>query len=279
MVEIENAFFSVQQICDSGQCFRLELLEEREEADGKIHRRYGLPAFGRYLEIRQCGQTVSLSCSLEEFDAVWKGYFDLDADYEAIITSVDSGDTYLRQAVSYGKGLRILRQDLWEMIVSFIISQQNNIRRIRKCIETICERYGEARISESGVSYHAFPEPEALALASQEELQDCNLGYRSRYIRQTAGSIVQGEVELERLQKMDYGQARAELKRLCGVGDKVADCICLFALHHLDAFPRDTHINQVLERRYRQGFPFDRYRGCAGVMQQYLFYYDLNGEL
>ena len=165
------------------------------------------------------------------------------------------------------------------MIVSFIISQQNNIRRIRKCIETICERYGEARISESGVSYHAFPEPEALALASQEELQDCNLGYRSRYIRQTAGSIVQGEVELERLQKMDYGQARAELKRLCGVGDKVADCICLFALHHLDAFPRDTHINQVLERRYRQGFPFDRYRGCAGVMQQYLFYYDLNGEL
>ncbi|MCI8355606.1 MAG: 8-oxoguanine DNA glycosylase [Lachnospiraceae bacterium] len=270
MIKITKDYFSLRQIGESGQCFRLMRTGENG---------YSLIAFGKYLEAQQRGNEIIFYCSEKEYEKIWKGYFDLDADYEAIITSVDSGDTYLRQAVSYGKGLRILRQDLWEMIVSFIISQQNNIRRIRKCIETICERYGEARISESGVSYHAFPEPEALALASQEELQDCNLGYRSRYIRQTAGSIVQGEVELERLQKMDYGQARAELKRLCGVGDKVADCICLFALHHLDAFPRDTHINQVLERRYRQGFPFDRYRGCAGVMQQYLFYYDLNGEL
>ncbi len=170
MVEIENAFFSVQQICDSGQCFRLELLEEREEADGKIHRRYGLPAFGKYLEIRQCGQTVSLSCSLEEFDAVWKGYFDLEEDYGKLIASIDPEDTYLCRAAAFGSGIRILRQELWEMIISFIISQQNHIGRIRKCIRLLCERYGVQCQKENGEIYYAFPSPESLAEAGDEDL-------------------------------------------------------------------------------------------------------------
>ena len=174
-----------------------------------------------------------------------------------------------------GQGIRILRQDLWEMIVSFLISQQNNIPRIRRCISNICERYGERRQGSGGRVYYTFPGPAALAAAGEEELRDCNLGYRSRYVKKTAQMILEGQVSLEEVQRMDYLQAREELQKLYGVGAKVADCICLFALHQMEAFPVDTHIRQALEKHYPQGFPFARYKDCSGVMQQYIFYREL----
>lgn len=108
-----------------------------------------------------------------------------------------------------------------------------------------------------------------------KDLFACNLGYRSRYIQKTSQSIASGEVNLKAVQNMEYDEAKAELLKLCGVGEKVADCICLFALHQLDAFPSDTHINKVLSERYPKGFPFEKYQGTAGVLQQYIFYYDL----
>ena len=114
-----------------------------------------------------------------------------------------------------------------------------------------------------------------MASAGEEELRDCNLGYRSRYVKKTAQMILDGQVSLEEVQKMDYPQAREELQKLYGVGAKVADCICLFALHQMEAFPVDTHIRQALEKHYPQGFPFERYKGCSGVMQQYIFYREL----
>lgn len=269
MIKVKTDNFSLTQISESGQCFRLRQFENG---------RYGLIAFGRYLEAQEQKEEICFFCTREEFDGIWKEYFDLDRDYGAIIGCVDEKDNYLCQAAAYGSGIRILRQDLWEMIISFIISQQNNIKRIRKCIDYLCQKYGEEKRTKEGILYYAFPEPEKLAQASMEDLFACNLGYRSRYIQKTAQSIVNGEVNLKAVQNMEYDEAKAELLKLCGVGEKVADCICLFALHKLDAFPRDTHINKVLSERYPKGFPFEKYQGTAGVLQQYIFYYDLKNQ-
>ena len=171
-----------------------------------------------------------------------------------------------------------MNQDLWEMIVLFLISQQNNIVRIRKCIQNISETYGEKKQTEDGRVYYAFPEAEALAGLEEDELKKCNLGYRSKYVVRTARSVVNGEISLSQIREMPYKKAKEELLKLFGVGEKVADCICLFALHQTAAFPVDTHINQALKRHYPKGFPKRRYKGCEGIMQQYIFYYELLGK-
>lgn len=268
MVRITKDYFSIRQICESGQCFRLERLGGEEEL-------YGLTALGRYLEIRQEGNEIAFDCSQQEYEQIWKNYFDLEEDYGKIIDSIDREDAYLLRAADYGSGIRILRQDLWEIIVSFLISQQNNIRRIRKCIDLLCKTYGEKIQAANGRVYHDFPGAKALSAVPLEDLYACNLGYRSRYIHETALSIAEGEVDLEAVKAMDHEAAKEELLKLCGVGVKVAECICLFALHHTEAFPVDTHINKALRTWYPQGFPFERYKGYEGTLQQYIFYYDL----
>ena len=122
-----------------------------------------------------------------------------------------------------------------------------------------------------------FPNPERLAAASEDDLRGLGMGYRARYIVETTRSILNGEISLDRIyQYRYYSRAKQELLKLSGVGEKVADCICLFALHHMDAFPIDTHIRQVLDEHYKRGFPNRRYRGMRGIMQQYIFYYELN---
>lgn len=272
MVNITKDNFSIRQICESGQCFRLCRME------GTSGEKYGLTALGRYLEIEQKQNEVFFHCTQEEFEELWRDYFDLEEDYGKIINMIDSKDSYLLKAAAYGSGMRILRQDLWEMIVSFIISQQNNIKRIRKCIELLCQKYGEEKRTENGRSYHLFPAPDVLAKAAIEDLSACNLGYRGKYIQKTARSVVSGEIDLDAVKQMDYDAAMEELCRLSGVGTKVANCICLFALHKTEAFPVDTHIQKVLKEQYPSGFPFERYAGYAGTLQQYIFYYDLNKD-
>lgn len=175
------------------------------------------------------------------------------------------------QAAAAGSGIRILHQDLWEMIVSFLISQQNNIVRIRRCIENLCERYGETRCTDTGVIYHTFPGPEALAGLKEDALMACNLGYRSKYVVRAARNVAEGIFDLSGVCSLSYEDARQELMKLYGVGEKVADCICLFALRHFQAFPVDTHIRQALLKHYPNGFP-ERYRNIRGVLQQYIFY-------
>ena len=182
------------------------------------------------------------------------------------------------KAARFGSGIRILKQDLWEMIVSFLISQQNNIVRIRRCIANICEKYGDEKRDIHGNVYYGFPKAEVLAKLEEDALKPCNLGYRSKYVVRTARSIVNGEVNLEALGSMKYEEAKAELLKLFGVGVKVADCICLFALHQMEAFPVDTHIRQALDANYVKGFPMEQYQGMQGIMQQYIFYYELEGK-
>lgn len=265
MIEKTFGHFNLAQICDSGQCFRMEQVNENT---------WSVIALGRYLEVTQQGDICTFYCSEDEYKGFWKEYFDLDTDYGTYIDRINPNDRYLTQAAEMGSGIRILRQDLWEMIVSFLISQQNNIIRIRRCIRNICEQYGERRETESGLVYYTFPVPETLAELDEDALKACNLGYRSKYVVRTARAVVSGEVNLDAVREMSYKKAREELLKLFGVGEKVADCICLFALHHLEAFPVDTHIRQALEAHYRRGFPNRRYKGVQGVMQQYIFYYE-----
>lgn len=266
MITKEIPYFDLAQICDSGQCFRMER---------KSDNTFRIIAKDRYLAVEQVGQSCIFYCQENEFEEWWREYFDLSADYGTYIDSINPKDTYLTCAAQAGCGIRILKQDLWEMIVSFLISQQNNIVRIRRCIHNICERYGEEKRTPDGEVYHAFPRPEALAQLAEDDLKECNLGYRSKYVVRTAKSVVSGEVSLEGIEKMSYKKAREELLKLYGVGEKVADCICLFALHKLEAFPVDTHIRQALEKNYRRGFPMRRYKGYQGVLQQYIFYWEL----
>lgn len=261
--------FDLLQICQSGQCFRMV-----QKSDNLYH----VIAGEQYLEIEQQENECVFYCDEADFENFWKGYFDLEGDYATYINQVNPRDSYLLNAVAFGSGIRILRQDLWEMIVSFLISQQNNIVRIKKCINNICENYGEKKVNAKGEVYYAFPNPESLAGLEEDALRECNLGYRSKYVVRTAQSIVSGEVDLDTIHQMSYKEAKEELLKLFGVGEKVADCICLFALHHLQAFPIDTHINQAMKNHYKRGFPNRRYNGYQGVMQQYIFYYELFGE-
>lgn len=261
---------NLKQIAASGQCFRME---EREEG------LFSLIAGERYLEI-QClekGKFIFF-CKNQEFFEFWYNYFDLSRDYGKLKEKIDPEDTYLKKAAEFGWGIRILRQDLWEMTVTFILSQQNNIPRIRRCVRLLCEKYGEKRINFRGEEYFSFPSPEALAGADLEGLKACNLGYRARYIQETVAAAAEGKISLDALKRMDYEEAKKELMKLCGIGKKVADCICLFALHHVEAFPVDTHVSQLLAAHYPNGFPFWRYPGFAGILQQYMFYYEVSSK-
>ena len=270
MITVELDNFSLREICQSGQCFRMWETAEKNT--------YELIAGDKYLKASQEGSIVNFFCSDMEFICYWVPYFDIDVDYGKYIQTVNPRDSYLNAAVQCGSGIRILHQDLWEMIITFLISQQNNISRIRGCIERLCARYGE-KMESDGTEYYSFPTPEQLSVATEADLRQLGMGYRARYIVETTRSILIGEVSLDRLYQIKYYRtARKELMKLSGVGEKVADCICLFALHHMDAFPIDTHIRQVLDEHYRRGFPNRRYRGMRGIMQQYIFYYELSGE-
>ncbi len=268
MVKLVLENFDLAQICGSGQCFRMK---ERTES------LYSVIAGRHYLELEQQGNECVFYCDDAEFHGFWKEYFDLEGDYASYIGKIAPNDIYLNNAAEFGGGIRILRQDLWEMIVSFLISQQNHIARIRRCIENICVSYGERLVNARGEVFYAFPEPQSLAGLKEDALMECNLGYRSKYVVRAAKCVAGGAFDLEEVARMSYGEAREKLLTLFGVGEKVADCICLFALHKLEAFPVDTHIRQAMQIHYKRGFPRRRYQGIEGVLQQYIFYYELAG--
>ena len=250
--------FDLDQIYESGQCFRWRKVQQGD---------YEISAGDRCVRAQQSGSDMELSCDEMEFTAHWRYYFDLDTDYGALMARIDPEDVYLSAAAEYGKGMRILRQDLWEIIVSFLVSQNNNIPRIRKSIDALCAR-----------SNMNFPAPREVAALGTEGLRALGLGYRAEYIYETAEYYARYPKELDRLREMETGDAKSALQERKGIGPKVADCICLYGLHRMDAFPMDTHMKQVVNRYYPNGFPFSRYEGSAGLMQQYLFYYHLKKQ-
>ena len=257
--------FDVNEIAGSGQCFRW-----KEIAPGCVR----VIAFGRVLDIRRCAEDeFELNCTEEEWKSVWAPYFDLDTDYSAIETRIhDSGDAHLLEAFDCGRGIRILKQDLWEIIISFLISQNNNISRIQGSVEALCR---EAGIKAWGAEEaYSFPGPCDLDPAIFERV-NLGLGYRVPDLKEMYEYAAAHPEWLDSLKNMDYAAARAELLKHKGIGPKVADCICLFGLHHIDAFPIDTHVKQLLAKYYPKGFNHEYFKGVAGVIQQYLFYYEL----
>ncbi len=262
-----NDDFDLKKIADSGQCFRFN------EVDAGL---FSVTAQDKHLLIKELEKdTYELDCSEQEYDTFWKGYFDLDLDYSAIRSRIDpEGDHYLFEASEFGRGIRILRQDPWEMLISFIISQRKNIPAIKASIEKLCALAGE-RVYEDELcgAIYSFPTPERLAAPKMEELSSCSLGYRDKYVHQAALDVASGAVDLEAFKKLDDEALMQELLKLFGVGVKVANCEILFGYHRLDAFPRDVWINRVLEDHYPGGFNFDAYAPYNGIMQQYLFFF------
>lgn len=252
-MRITNSFLNLEKIEQSGQCFRWERLGPH---------RYRIPAFGKVLDIAQpAPDTLQAHCAPEEWERLWAPYFDMDTDYEAIVRSIDPEDEYLNAAVQAARGIRILRQEPWETLASFLISQNNNIPRIKAIIQRLCQAFG------------AFPKPQDIALCDLDRLLGFGLGYRAKYLREAAVRYVRDGRDKLRIQG-DYAQERAYYQGYYGVGEKVADCICLFGLGHKEAFPIDTWIKRIIREQYAGRFPLERYRPHAGVLQQYMFYYE-----
>ena len=259
-----NDDFDLTAIHKSGQCFRWEPIGPEA---------YRIPFRGSCLRIRSIGEnTWAADCTIEEYETVWRGYFDLAEDYAAIRGRIDPAENpFLARAAERGRGIRILRQDLWETLVSFIISQNRNIPAIRRSIELLCRRAGERRLDRAGEEYYTFPSPEAVAALSEEALRACALGYRCRYVRAAAEFAHSGALRELQRESLTDEEALSGLMRVCGVGVKVASCVTLFGLHRLDSFPVDTWIRRVLQNEYPNGYPRERYRPYNGVYQQYMF--------
>lgn len=264
---IENNNFILEHIASSGQCFRMNRLNDSE---------FSLIAGSKYLKLRQVdNKRVELSCDTEEYDKFWSEYFDLNYDYEEVVGKLLSGeDEFLRKAADYGYGLRILKQELFEILITFIISQRKSIPAIKRCVEELSVKFGEERKDAfTGSIYYTFPTAEALSKASKETLRETGLGYRDVYVRGTAAAVINGDININSLPNLTFEEAVKELMRLPGVGIKVANCVALYGLHQIDAFPIDVWIERILKDIYDNQFETDRYKGYAGIVQQYMFYY------
>ena len=261
--------FDLYRIADSGQCFRWE------DLSGGVFRVLN----GAYcLYVESLGnKEYSFSCGDDEFKTVWWDYFDLSENYAGIRTRIDQEeDPFLWRAAQQEQGIRILRQDPWEMLITFIISQNKNIPAIRRSVEMICECCGEEKLDCRGKAYHAFPDPVSLAALGEKELKDCRLGYRWSYVHEAAEAVAAGNLSLEGLRNVNEEATIRDLMALKGVGIKVASCVSLFGLHHVDAFPQDVWVKRVIENEYPQGYPFERYSPYNGIYQQYMFAYYRN---
>ena len=258
--------FDLDAIANSGQCFRWKKIKDNE---------YRIPFKDQCLYITGSeDRRYTLDCDKASFKGIWRCYFDLDEDYARIRSRIDpEKDPFLFAAARAGQGIRILRQDLWETLISFIISQNRNISAITRSVELLCEAAGEQRTDGRGEAFFSFPAPEQICGLSDEQLRKCALGYRAKYVRAAAQSVVDGSFCLESCAALDSPSAVRELSSLFGIGPKVAACIDLFALHHLDAFPVDTWIKKALDREYPDGYPREDYSPYNGVYQQYMFAY------
>jgi len=259
--------FDLEKIFNCGQCFRWS-------ADK--HGIFTGVAFGRATRLRRSGDSIFISGSAEDFEAVWRDYFDLDRDYEAIRRRL-CVDVFMRKAIDFGAGIRILKQDNWEALCSFIISQCNNITRIGNIINTLCREFGDAFEFEGEVFYK-FPSAERLAVLDEPCLSPLRCGYRASYIIEAARAVSGGVPDLDNLSAGSVEQARTELKKLRGVGDKVADCVALFGFNMLDAFPLDVWMKRAVAEYFGPGFDPGVFSPYAGLAQQYIFYYVRNNK-
>jgi hypothetical protein len=270
--EIEN--FDAKAIFTCGQAFRWY-----EESDGS----FTTVHLGRVLNVlNEKDKVVFKGTNLEEFNEIWMDYFDLNTDYKEI-RKVLSNNEILPKAMEYGEGIRILNQNHFEMLISFIISANNMIPRIKKSIEVISMRYGKFICEDENRKYYSFPTVEELSKATVEDLREfAKVGFRDKRIFDTVNMILNEKIDLDNFENLETDTLREELLKFSGVGNKVADCIMLFSYKRGEVFPVDVWIKRVMEELFiKKETPVkkiskeaDRIFGkYAGYAQQYLFYY------
>ncbi len=265
-------YFEPSQVFDCGQCFNFYPIE-----DGGYRGVVGNRVITVY---KTAGNTITIHNVDEESFFEISRYLCLDDDYEKICKNIISQmqengvDTkVMKSAMEMGKGIRLMRQDSWEALCSFIISQNNNIPRIKKIISTMSKKYGK-RFIYNGEEYYTFPSPEALYQAGVDDIFECKTGFRAKYIYDAAKKVVTGETDLEKLDTLTTEQAAKELMKIKGVGPKVASCVLLFGYGKKDAFPIDVWVKKVLEKYFDTNFSPNHMGQYSGVAQQYLFYYE-----
>lgn len=270
--EIEN--FDARAIFTCGQAFRWY-----EESDGS----FTTVHLGRVLNVlNEKNRVIFKGTNLKEFDEIWMDYFDLNTDYKEI-RKVLSNNEILPKAMEYGEGIRILNQNHFEMLISFIISANNMIPRIKKSIEVISMRYGKFICEDENRKYYSFPTVEELSRATVEDLREfAKVGFRDKRIFDTVNMILNEKIDLDNFENLETDILREELLKFAGVGNKVADCIMLFSYKRGEVFPVDVWIKRVMEELFiKKETPVkkiskeaDRIFGkYAGYAQQYLFYY------
>jgi len=263
-VEITDDF-DLDKILESGQCFRPE-----KRPDGW----YRFISGEHLLYIRPQGETLyAVHCEPGMWENFWHSYFDLDRSYSVLRGKLDRRDDFLQRAMEYGRGIRVLRQDAWEMLVTFIISQRKSIPAIRTAVNLLAERYGRPLAAENGEKIFAFPTAESLCRAGEQALQQCGLGYRTRYVLHAAQQAADGTLKMAQLEALPDEALFARLMELEGVGKKVANCVCLFGYGRVGRVPVDVWIERLIREEFGGCDPFPQFGPEAGIVQQYLFFY------
>lgn len=266
---VEN--FDLEQTFECGQCFRWKRLKNGNWL-GIVR--------GLVVEAENAGRNIIFhNMSPSEFVDVWHGYFDLSRDYGAVQRKLSENDPVMERAIAFAPGIRVLRQDFYETLISFIISQNNNIPRIKRIIECLAENYGTPVAYKEHILY-TFPGARVLSSQTEESLGCIRAGYRSKYIIRAAQRVL--ELDIDTLCGMDSKGVRQELLKFYGVGEKVADCIGLYSGLMPDAFPVDRWVKRVMATLYPgsgtsneeiAAFARKKFGSLAGIAQQYLFYY------
>lgn len=266
--------FEPKHTFECGQCFRWNL-----EDDGS----YTGVAYDRILNVNKDKDAVVLNnTNIEDFNNIWVKYFDLANDYNEIKRDLASKDEVIKDAIDFGHGIRILRQEPWEILISFIISANNAIPRIKKSVELLSKDFGQYLGQYRGKDHYGFPSAEIISGLNDEQLEPYGVGYRSKYILGAAKKIVEENISLEQLKKLSGEDCYNAMLEFSGVGPKVASCILVFAMGKVEACPVDVWIKRVMEHFYFhkdtpnkkiEQFARQKFGQYAGYAQQYLFYY------
>ncbi|WP_029323519.1 DNA-3-methyladenine glycosylase family protein [Butyrivibrio sp. AE3004] len=267
--------FDLKKIQISGQCFRVKEISSGVfmfiTGDNVVFiEEEKNPLFDN-------GKTIEVSCSENEWKTIWKPYFDLSRNYESICKKEYGKHEFTDRAIDFGRGLRILKQDKWEMLISFIISQRKSIPAISSAVNSLSVKFGTKIEQDRTVDeIFAFPTPDQMAKATLDDLKECGLGYRAPYVYDAIKRVTSGDIDLEKIGLLNDDELFEELMKVQGVGKKVSNCVCLFAYSRMGRAPVDVWISRAIDEEYGGVNPFTEYGENAGIIQQYIFYYEKN---
>lgn len=272
--------FDIEQTLECGQCFRFEKID---------HHDYVIVAKNRLLHIKQeLHDLIFFDTTIEEYKEVWECYFDLERNYSEIKEWLLSKDNKLKEAIETKHGVRILNQDFFEMLITFIISQNKQIPHIKQIVNMLSEKYGNKVGFYNNKSYYSFPSIEELSKVTEDDFRECRVGFRAPYLVDACKLIASKEIKKEELSLMNSKDAFEKLQIIKGVGEKIANCVLLFGLSRRESFPVDVWIKRAMENVYFkketkkeviQEFAKEQFGEYGGYAQQYLFYYARDNKI